>query len=88
LGPESGADSVAALENSTTIPCTLHLVFTAFRAQPFGPVAIFAHFGVARRSHATLHHPITPCALNCIKTVTSGETNNVETASSTTSLGL
>jgi len=50
LGPESGADSVAALENSTTIPCTLHLVFTAFRAQPFGPVAIFVHFGVGRRS--------------------------------------
>ncbi len=33
LGPESGDDGVAALENSTTIPCTLRLVFTAFRIQ-------------------------------------------------------
>ena len=53
----------------------------AFRGQPEGLVSVFAHFYVARRSHATPHHPITPCALDCIKTVTSGETNNVETAS-------
>jgi hypothetical protein len=27
------------------------------RMQPFGLKVIFAHFGGARRSHATLHHP-------------------------------
>ena len=51
------------------------------RRQPEELVSVFAHFGVARRSHAMLHHPITPRALDCTKTVTSGDMNNVETAS-------
>ena len=53
----------------------------AFRGQPEGLVSVFAHFYVARRSHAMLHHPITPRALNCTKAITSGGTNNFETAS-------
>jgi hypothetical protein len=28
-----------------------------FRGQPEGLVPVFAHFRVARRSHAALHHP-------------------------------
>ncbi len=52
-----------------------------FRRQPEGLAPVFAHFIVARRSHAMLHHSIAPRALNCTKTVTSGGMNNVETAS-------
>jgi len=49
-----------------------------FREQPEGLVIVFAHSCVARRSHAMLHHPITPRALDCTKTVTSGDMNNSE----------
>jgi hypothetical protein len=52
-----------------------------FKGQPEGPVIVLAHFSVARRSHAMLHHPITPRALNCTKTITSEGMNNFETAS-------
>ena len=37
------------------------------RMQRFGLMAIFAHFPVARRSHATLHHPNHPSSLELHK---------------------
>jgi hypothetical protein len=52
-----------------------------FRGQPEGLVPVFARFGVAHRSHAMLHHTITPRVLNYTKTITSGSMNNLETAS-------
>ncbi len=59
-----------------------------FRGQPEGLVPVFAHFSVAGRSHAALHHPITPRALNCTKAITSEDMNNFETASTYYQLSL
>jgi hypothetical protein len=50
LDPESGEDKVQCAGNSGAIFKRCNAVSAPFRAQPFGPVAIFAHFGVARRS--------------------------------------
>ena len=63
------------------VPCSSSTANAFFRRQPKGLVSVFAHFGVARRSHAMLHHPITPRALDCTKTAAGGDMNTVETAS-------
>ena len=81
LPPENSDCKAQCAEQGGPLFKRCNTANAVFRGQPVGLVPVFAHFRVARRSHAALHHPITSRALNCTKTVTSGGTNNFETAS-------
>ncbi len=81
LLPENSDCKAQCAEQGGTLFKRCNTANAVFGGQPGGLVPVFAHFRVARHSHAMLHHPITPRALNCTKTVASGDTNNFETAS-------